>query len=151
MFTFLVAEDFAGTTWTTGDAAAAWRPPDAPQRGDDHLDRFFGAMADADVTEDDFGRLAIMGEAVEAAHPTEPHWYLGVLATLPERRAQGLGSALLTESLAVVDAGHRPAYLESSNPRNITLYERHGFEVTGQIDIDLADGVYMTPMWRPPR
>jgi ribosomal protein S18 acetylase RimI-like enzyme len=151
MFTFLVAEDFGPTTWTTDGAAAAWRAPDAVERADDHLDRFFGAMQAADADDDDFGRLAVMGEAVEAAHPTTPHWYLGVLATLPERRAQGLGSALLRESLAVVDAARQPAYLESSNPRNITLYERHGFEVTGRIDIDRGDEVFMTPMWRPAR
>ena len=88
-------------------------------------------------------------EAIEAVHPTEPHWYLGVIATHPERRGHGLGAALLTESLRAVDRSHQPAYLESSNPRNITLYERHGFEVTGRIDID--DGVSMTPMWRPGR
>jgi len=151
MFTFLVAEEFVppGTTWTIDGAAAAWRPPGEPERGDDHLDRFFAAMAAAPTTDEDFVRLAAMGEAVEAAHPKEPHWYLGVVATMPERRSQGLGAALLRASLAVVDADHHPAYLESSNPRNISLYERHGFEVTGRIDVD--DGVWMTPMWRDAR
>jgi hypothetical protein len=32
--------------------------------------------------------------------------------------------------LGVVDASHLPAYLETPNPRNISFYERHGFEVT---------------------
>ncbi|MCU1483653.1 MAG: family N-acetyltransferase [Actinomycetia bacterium] len=153
MFTFLLGEDFIppGSTWATEGAAAAWRPPSQGDLGDAHLDRFFTAMTVAPTTDEDFGRLAVMGAAVEAAHPTEPHWYLGVLATIPDRRAQGLGSALLTASLAVVDESHHPAYLESSNPRNISLYERHGFEVTGRIDVDAADDVYMTPMWRPAR
>jgi hypothetical protein len=31
-----------------------------------------------------------------------------------------------------VDAHQLPAYLETPNPRNITFYERHGFEVTGR-------------------
>ncbi|MCU1374738.1 MAG: family N-acetyltransferase [Actinomycetia bacterium] len=153
MFTFLLEEDFVppGTTWMTDGAGAAWRPPGALSRDDGHLDGFFAAMAGAATADDDFVRLAAMGEAVEAAHPTEPHWYLGVVATLPDRRGQGLGSALLAASLQTVDAAHQPAYLESSNPRNITLYERHGFEVTGRIDIDTADDVFMTPMWRPAR
>lgn len=153
MFTFLLAEELIppGSTWTTGDAAAAWRPPGPAERDDDHLDRFLAAMSSAPTTDDDFGRLAAMGEATESAHPTEPHWYLGVVATVPERRSQGLGGALLAASLQVVDASHLPAYLESSNPRNLSLYERHGFEVTGRIDVDPTDDVFMTPMWRPPR
>jgi ribosomal protein S18 acetylase RimI-like enzyme len=151
MFTFLLAEDFIppGSTWCTDGAAAAWRPHTDEQRSDEHLDGFLTAMSAAPTTDDDFARLAVMGEVTEAAHPTEPHWYLGVIATLPDRRGRGLGAALLAESLRAVDAAHLPAYLESSNPRNITLYERHGFEVSGRIDID--DGVFMTPMWRPAR
>jgi ribosomal protein S18 acetylase RimI-like enzyme len=60
-----------------------------------------------------------------------------------------MGGELLTTSLRVVDADHLPAYLESSNPRNITLYERHGFEVTREIPIE--GGPSMTAMWRPAR
>ncbi len=33
--------------------------------------------------------------------------------------------------LEIVDASHLPAYLETPNPRNLTFYERYGFEVTG--------------------
>jgi ribosomal protein S18 acetylase RimI-like enzyme len=153
MFTFLLEDDFVppGTTWMTEGAGAAWRPPEASERDDAHLDRFFTAMAAAAASDDDFRRLAVMGQAVEAAHPVEPHWYLGVIATLPDHRGRGLGSALLAASLEVVDATHQPAYLESSNPRNISLYERHGFEVTGRIEIDTADDVFMTAMRRPAR
>ena len=34
--------------------------------------------------------------------------------------------------LQIVDATHLPAYLETPNPRNISFYQRHGFEVTGE-------------------
>ncbi len=34
--------------------------------------------------------------------------------------------------LGVVDATHLPAYLETPNPRNISFYQRHSFEITGQ-------------------
>lgn len=151
LFTFLVTETFVppGSTWMTAGAASAWEPPDPPERDDAHLARFGAALVGGGCTDDDLERLATMGEVVQASHPDASYWYLGVLATLPDQRAQGLGSALLTRSLAGVDATGMPAYLESSNPRNISLYERHGFEVTGRIDI--ADGVFMTPMWRPAR
>jgi hypothetical protein len=42
-----------------------------------------------------------------------------------------------------------PAYLESSNKRNIALYGRHGFEVTSEVVI--AVGPRIWPMWREPR
>ena len=41
------------------------------------------------------------------------------------------------------------AYLESTNPRNISLYLRHGFEVIREIRIGAAPPV--TPMIRRPR
>jgi hypothetical protein len=42
-----------------------------------------------------------------------------------------------------------PAYLESSNPRNISLYERHGFEIIGLIQA--GGSPTLTPMLRRPR
>jgi ribosomal protein S18 acetylase RimI-like enzyme len=39
----------------------------------------------------------------------------------------------MTEALKAVDRNGLIAYLESSNPKNISLYQRHGFEVTSEI------------------
>jgi GNAT superfamily N-acetyltransferase len=98
----------------------------------------------ADVLE----RLATLGAAMVTAHPHEPHWYLNVISTLPDRQGQGLGARVLAPVLAVCDAEGIPAYLESSNPRNMTLYRRQGFEQTGEIP--LPDGPSLYPMWRNP-
>ena len=38
-------------------------------------------------------------------------------------------------ALNKVDSDALPAYLESSNPKNISLYERYGFEIMGRIQI----------------
>jgi ribosomal protein S18 acetylase RimI-like enzyme len=150
MFSFLVAELFVptGSTWVMDGAAAAWQPPSPPPADDAFLTGMAAAL-EVRATPEDIERLLLMGAAMDEAHPTEPHWYLGVIATEPDRRAQGMGGALLTESLQVVDADRSPAYLESSNPRNITLYERHGFVVTREIPI--GDGPSMTAMWRAAR
>ena len=43
-----------------------------------------------------------------------------------------------------------PAYLESSNPRNIPFYARHGFESTGEIVVGKGAPT-VTAMWRNPR
>jgi len=47
------------------------------------------------------------------------------------------------------DADGVAAYLESSNPRNISLYLRHGFEILGTIQV--GDSPTVTPMLRRPR
>lgn len=84
---------------------------------------------------------------IEDAHPTSPpHWYLQTLgAAVPGR---GVGGALLRDGLARADAQGLPAYLESSAPGNVEIYERFGFRPTG--DIVLAGGPTLTAMWRDP-
>ena len=75
--------------------------------------------------------FAVLGQ-MDEAHPRFPHWYLPWLGVDPARQGQGLGGDLLAHGLQRVDEDHLPAYLETPNPRTIPLYERHGFEVTGQ-------------------
>ena len=82
-------------------------------------------------------------------HPQEPCWYLPLIAADPAHTGQGLGAALMRHALAKVDADGLPAYLESSNPRNISLYQRYGFEVMGEIQA--GSSPVMTPMIRPAR
>jgi GNAT superfamily N-acetyltransferase len=103
-----------------------------------------GSPFPADVVE----RFGILGEAMEAVHPHERHWYLNVISTVPVRQGQGLGARALIPVLARCDADGVPAYLESSNPRNMSLYRRHGFEETSEIK--LPDGPSLYAMWRPP-
>lgn len=55
----------------------------------------------------------------------------------------------MKHALRRVDEDRLPAYLESSNPRNISLYERHGFEVVGEIQVGKSP--VMTPMIRAAR
>ena len=61
----------------------------------------------------------------------------------------GLGSLILKEALQVIDEQGKIAYLESSNPKNISLYLRHGFEVIGEIQVGSSPVV--TPMIRNPQ
>jgi GNAT superfamily N-acetyltransferase len=71
---------------------------------------------------------------VERLHPVEPpHWYLQILGTAPVVQGRGLGSALLAATLARWDDQGLPCYLESSNPRNLPLYLRHGFRIRREV------------------
>ena len=82
-------------------------------------------------------------------HPSEDHWYLPFIALDPSKQSMGLGSLILKEALQVIDEQGKIAYLESSNPKNISLYLRHGFEVIGEIQVGSSPVV--TPMIRNPQ
>jgi len=92
--------------------------------------------------------LKLLG-AVERAHLREPHYYLFAIGADPAHQGRGVGAALLAPMLARCDEEQLPAYLESSNPANLSFYRRHGFEPTGELRFG-AD-VLVTPMRRAPR
>jgi ribosomal protein S18 acetylase RimI-like enzyme len=97
----------------------------------------------------DFGRAVKVESALVKEHPQdEPHWYLQGLGAEPELRGRGIGAALLGFRLARADEAGQAAYLESSNPANVSLYLRFGFEITGLLGWP-QDAPRVTKMWRP--
>ncbi|HWE55319.1 MAG TPA: GNAT family N-acetyltransferase, partial [Acidimicrobiales bacterium] len=125
---------------------ALWLPPDPPEAGatDPPSAEEMGHFT-SEVVE----RFMTLQECMDANHPKEPHWYLGVIATLPEAQGRGLGAKLLAPVLEMCDREGWPAYLESSNARNLPFYFRHGWVQTGEIRV--PDGPLLFPMWRDPR
>ena len=90
-----------------------------------------------------------MFEQMASFHPHELHWYLPLIGVDPARQGQQLGDKLLAHALARCDADRLPAYLESSNPRNLGFYQRHGFETLGKIQVGSSPTI--VPMLRKPR
>jgi len=125
-------------------AVSLWLPPDV------HSDQeAMGELAQKAVAESDqekvFGFLGQMG----VYHPTEPHWYLPLIGVDPVHQGKGYGSALLKHALQNCDRDNLPAYLEATSPSSRRLYERHGFEATGEIQA--GDSPPLWPMLRKPR
>ncbi len=143
---------FGGRAFANGSAyaearfggIAMWLPPGVHPDGDAIEAHFRATLVDP-VLSETFAVLQRMGEL----HITEPHWYLPFIGVDPARQGAGIGAALLQHALAICDRDGLPAYLESSNPRNISLYRRHGFEVVGEIQAGSSPVV--TPMLRPAR
>jgi ribosomal protein S18 acetylase RimI-like enzyme len=126
-------------------AGAVWVPPGCQPIGE-HAELLASWYLEA--AEENSERTLALLERMNECHPQEPHDYLFVLGTRPGWQSRGLGSALLREVLERCDRERRPAYLEASSEGNQRLYRRHGFEVTGEIQ--LPDGPPMWPMWREP-
>ena len=148
----LLAREFAGPSFEHGTAyvsidicaAALWLPPGVHPNGE-ALERAFRDTATRAHLDDLLGTLEQMGRW----HPEEPHWYLPIIGVEPHAQGKGLGAELMRHAVARCDQERALAYLESSNPRNIALYLRHGFEVMGEIRV--GAGPLVTPMIRRPR
>ena len=124
--------------------AALWLPPGvAPD--EQALTAIVRASVPAARHAEVFGVFEQMGRH----HPHEPHWYLPLIGVDPLHQGRGLGSALLQHALRQCDRDHVPAYLESSNPANTPLYERHGFKVLATIQVGSSPPI--RPMLRPAR
>jgi GNAT superfamily N-acetyltransferase len=86
-------------------------------------------------------------ERFHAAVP-DPHWYLMLVGTRRGRQGQGLASALLDAVTSRADADGLPCYLETGTESNVAFYERRGFEVTGEVEMN---GSLIRAMVRTPR
>ena len=95
-------------------------------------------------------RLLATMRLLERRHPAgPPHHYLYLLAVLPERQGQGLGSALVQQGLCAIDRAGTATYLETASERNLAFYRRHGFAVTGEARVP-AGGPRLWFLWRAP-
>ena len=86
---------------------------------------------------------------VNANHPQEPHWYLQAVGTIPQMQGKGRAAKLLQPILEICDSEGVGAYLESTNPRNISFYYRLGFEIRKELVLDAGQAA-LTCMWREP-
>jgi ribosomal protein S18 acetylase RimI-like enzyme len=124
--------------------SALWLPPDV-HPDEEGIVELLEEKLDGPLLQDAFA----MFEQMDKFHPVEPCWHLAFIATDPAQTGRGYGSKLLEHTLRVCDADKKLAYLESTNPANITLYQRHGFELAGEIQAGSSPTMY--PMRREPR
>jgi GNAT superfamily N-acetyltransferase len=143
---------FGGDAFTHGAAvctkectgAALWLPPgvhpDGPRLGD---------LMERTASSSARNEGPAIFERMAKYHPSEPHWYLPLIGVDPAHQGKGLGDALMAYALQWCDRDKLPAYLESTNPRNISLYRRHGFEPLGTIQVGSSPA--LVPMLRRSR
>lgn len=135
-----------GTAYCSEDRAGVglWLPPDVHSDEETMLE-----VLDRRVPAANREDLFAVFEQMAQYHPAEPHWYLPIIGVDPAHQGRGYGDALMKHALEQCDRDHLPAYLESSNPRNISLYQRHGFEALGTIQVGASPPV--VPMLRGAR
>lgn len=135
-----------GSAWVDENllGGALWLPPgEAPDQEQ------LGGVVTSSVEESKQADLFSALEELGSYHPDEPHWFLPLIAVDPVWQNRGIGSELMRYAVSKCNETGTRAYLESSNPRNIPLYERHGFEVIGEVRSGSCP--IFTPMLREPR
>lgn len=120
-----------------GTGSALWLPSGVPARLHIHW-----RISDVGWKLFRGGGLRSMKRALLADHillkqrkQHEPHFYLHAIGANPDYQGQGIGSALLKKGLIACDEHGAEAYLESTNEKNIPLYERFGFEIIGEVSL----------------
>ena len=122
---------------------ALWLPPGV-SADEEQMGRIVDDTAPAAIKDDLFQVM----ETMSGYHPDEPHWYLPLIGVDPAHQGNGIGGMLLQHALQKCDAEQSLAYLESSNPRNISLYQRFGFVPLGEIQV--GSSPTLVPMLRRP-
>jgi GNAT superfamily N-acetyltransferase len=143
---------FGGKAFTHGTAyyvdgyigAALWLPPGV-QPDEDMMMRVLQQTVPQHIQNDAFAVF----DQMSRYHPSEPHWYLPLMGVDPSRHGKGFGSALMQHVLVQCDRDNKLAYLESSSPRSIPFYERHGFKLLGTIQAGTSPSIF--PMLRKPK
>jgi ribosomal protein S18 acetylase RimI-like enzyme len=67
--------------------------------------------------------------------PDVPHWHFGPLAVDAHLQGKGIGSALMRDFCARMDAEGGTAYLETDKEINAHFYRKFGFEVIDEADV----------------
>src|SRR5262249_53741894 len=123
----LVTREFAGGSFEHGTAyvsadfcgTALWLPPGVHPTGE-ALVLMFRETVNPEHLEEGWGKL----EKREQWHPEDPHGSLPMIGVEPMAQGRGLGADLMRHAVTRCDDEGTPAYLESTNPRNISLYQR---------------------------
>ena len=70
--------------------------------------------------------------AASAKHEPSKPYQLELIGTTKDFRSRGAGAAIMAPKLARADAEGMPCVLVSANPKNMTFYKRHGYNVVAE-------------------
>jgi GNAT superfamily N-acetyltransferase len=126
-----------GTVWVGDDGAcvAMWDAPGRHGCDDEERAAAWAAFHEAAGPADGV-QLTRYDAALAAVAPARAHWYLGVLATDPDRWGSGLASAAIVPGLARAQQDGLPCCLETSTVSNRDFYRRRGFADAVPVPID---------------
>jgi ribosomal protein S18 acetylase RimI-like enzyme len=147
---------FLQGVYVTGEpikGVAVWTPPGFYERmqerarhsGLDQMQRQFGPHAYQRFT----GVINHLARFRSQVAPPA-HWYLSLIGVSPSCQGQGIGGALLAPVLLKADKEGTCCFLETFEEKNLSFYQRHGFQVVAA-EIEPYSQLRFWTMSRPPR
>ena len=134
-----------------GGGASVWMPPDAQPTDEMFVESGLSRLGEL-IGEDAARRFGTVIDFVEPFHKAalpEPHWYAMVVGVAPAFQGQGLGRALLQPMLDRAETDGLPCYLETTQPKNVTFYQRLGFRVLRE-EVEPTSGLRIWTFRRDP-
>ena len=133
---------------SSASVAVAWIPPDLSFAQPDDVARGRAIIAaHAGETRAEDALASIM--ATRQYSLEVPHWTLQYVGVRAAGRGRGLGAVAVRPILDVCDAEGLACGLVSTNPRNVSFYERCGFRPVGEV-VTPDGAATLRPMHRAP-
>lgn len=117
-----------GEIFVADGGAALWSPPGGNRLGGEAVKADWEQHVVRALDTDELERYERFKDVLDAMTPAEPHWYLGLLGTRPDKQGTGIARGLLDPMLARAERESLPVFLETGAKGNVEFYARFGFE-----------------------
>jgi ribosomal protein S18 acetylase RimI-like enzyme len=77
-------------------------------------------------------KMNAFNDYIDSVHQRQApfkHWFLQAIGVATRFQRKGYASKLLRSMLSKIDKEHLPCYLETIDEKNISIYERFGFNI----------------------
>ena len=71
------------------------------------------------------------------------HWYFQNIVVKPEEQGKGYGGLLISTMIKKIESDELPIYLETNTEKNVSIYQKYGFEILEHEIITETD----VPLW----
>jgi ribosomal protein S18 acetylase RimI-like enzyme len=95
-------------------------------------------------------RTPKIDEALASRKPKGDYDSLFAIAVRERCQDKGLGHEMMAPRMRRIDEEGASAYMESANEKNLTFYQRFGFEITDEVQLT-PYGPSMWTLWREGR
>lgn len=83
-------------------------------------------------------RMKALDKAFKKGHIKTPHWYLQMVGVAPTLQGKGFGKRMLSFLNTLADADCAPIYMETTGEKNIAIYTKFGYDVSGRTPVVLS-------------
>jgi GNAT superfamily N-acetyltransferase len=118
-----------GVLWKIhgSDGGAAWLPPGLAGQFAE-IEQSTRAAINP-LTGDGAARATAFWDWLSAHLPSEPCWFLDLVAVAPAAQRRGLGRTLVRHGVDLARSDGCPAFLETGTPGNVPFYQSLGFQI----------------------